>query len=203
MRLLIPALMLIVLTVVPAAATGEIPQVIVKGLPFALAGPLPAIDTPAPVFIARDRELSPWTFAPADGKIRLLITVPSLDSAICNLEVKKFFKQTTDLSDSLEVIVISMDLPHAQRRWCVENQAKRLLTLSDHVTGDFGSRYGVLIPTIRLLARAIFVLDGQGIIRYRELVPELGQEPDYDSAMRSVRNLLGLPLDAQSQEEKK
>lgn len=193
MRILISVFVLTLILPLAVLAADAIPQVTMKGMPFALAGPLPAMDSPAPVFVARDRELSPWTFAPGDGKIRLLVSVPSLDTPVCNLEVKKFFEQTSTLGDSLEVIVLSMDLPFAQQRWCVANECKQLLTLSDHAAGDFGGKYGVLIPTLRLLARAVFVLDDQGIIRYQELVPELSQEPDYAAALSSIHTLLGLP----------
>jgi thiol peroxidase len=83
-----------------------------------------------------------------------------------------------------------MDLPFAQKRWCGSAGIKNVKTLSDHRSASFGKAYGVLIEELRLLARAIFIIDKQGIIRYKQIVPEIANEPDYDDCLNSVRQLI-------------
>ncbi len=88
------------------------------------------------------------------------------------------------------ILTISMDLPFAQKRWCGAAGVDRLVTLSDHRDASFGQAYGVLIKDLRLLARAVFVLDQEGTIRYLELVKEIASEPDYEAVLAAVKELV-------------
>jgi len=91
--------------------------------------------------------------------------------------------------DYVAVLTISMDLPFAQRRWCGAAGVDNLMTLSDHRDAEFGRAFGVLIKELRLLARAVFVVDAEGVIRYKQVVNELTNEPDYDSAIRAAEGV--------------
>jgi len=116
--------------------------------------------------------------------------VPSLDTATCDLETRRFNQKAASLSEDVAVLVVSMDLPFAQKRWCGIVGADRVTTLSDHREASFGTAYGLLIEETRLLARAVLVVDRASVIRYLEIVKELGSEPDYDAALAAARELL-------------
>jgi len=103
---------------------------------------------------------------------------------------RKFNEDAVALGPDVVVLAISMDLPFAQDRWCIAADVKNVYMFSDHRTASFGQAYGVLIKDLRLLARAIFVVDKSGVIRYIEIVPELASEPDYDAALEAARELL-------------
>jgi thiol peroxidase len=106
------------------------------------------------------------------------------------METRRFNNEAGTLGDDVVILTISMDLPFAQKRWCGAAGVERVQTLSDHRDASFGKAYGVLIKELRLLARAVFVLDQQGTIRYQQLVKEIAEEPDYDSVLNAVRELV-------------
>jgi thioredoxin-dependent peroxiredoxin len=124
------------------------------------------------------------------GKVCILTSVPSLDTPICDLQTRRFNEEAGKLGDQLAVLTVSMDLPFAQKRWCGAAGAGHVHTLSDHRKAAFGQAYGVLIKDLHLLARAVFVLDKQGVIRYVEVVKEVASEPDYSAALNAARQLL-------------
>jgi len=124
------------------------------------------------------------------GKVHVLISVPSLDTPVCDMETRRFNEEAGKLGEAVGVLTISMDLPFAQKRWCGAAGVSHVRTLSDHRAAAFGQAYGVLIKGLRLLARAVFVLDKQGTIRYVETVKEVAGEPDYGAALNAVRKLL-------------
>jgi thiol peroxidase len=113
--------------------------------------------------------------------------VPSLDTSVCDTEVRKFNEHAASLGEDVAVLVISMDLPFAQQRWCGAAGIKNVQTLSDHRHAAFGSAYGVLIEQLRLLARAVFIVDQEGIVRYIEIVDEMTEEPDYQAALEAIK----------------
>ncbi len=160
------------------------------GNPLALAGELPAVGSQLAAFTLVNNSLKPVTLADYAGKIKVLVTVPSLDTPVCDLEVRRFNQEATALSSQVAILVVSMDLPFAQARWCGAAGITRVQTLSDYQTAGFGESYGILIKGLRLLARSIIVADAAGIIRHVELVPELSQEPDYAAALSAVRSLI-------------
>ncbi|MDD4957123.1 MAG: thiol peroxidase [Candidatus Omnitrophica bacterium] len=161
----------------------------VKGAPVTLAGQELKTGERAPSFrvVSNDLTSSVIEFS---GGITVIASVPSLDTPVCDLEIKRFHKEALALSDSVRVIFISMDLPFAQKRFCDDFQIKRVSTYSDHRDADFGVKYGVLINELRLLSRAVFVVDDAGSIGYVEYVPELTSHPDYDSAISAVKSAL-------------
>lgn len=159
----------------------------IKGNPMALAGTQPGVGDPAPDFEAVNNDMSPFRLSEIKGKVLVICSVGSLDTSVCDTEVRKFNEQATSLGDDVEVLVISMDLPYAQKRWCGAAGVKNVQTLSDHNKAQFGNAYGVLIKELRILARAVFVVDKKGMIRYIEIVDELSHEPDYEAALSAVR----------------
>jgi thiol peroxidase len=112
-----------------------------------------------------------------------------LDTEVCSIETRRFNQEAAGLGGDVVIVTVSMDLPFAQKRWCGAAGVDRVVTLSDHRDASFGMAYGVLIKEVRLLARAVFVVDRAGVVRYVQLVPELGREPDYEAALAAVRAL--------------
>ena len=162
-------------------------KVTFQGNPLTLTGNQPTAGQAAPDFEVLDNDLSGVKLSEFQGKTCVIITVPSLDTPVCDTEVRKFNEQATSLGDDVVVLVISMDLPFAQQRWCGAAGVKNVQTLSDHNQAQFGVAYGVLIKELRLLARAVFVVDKEGVIRYIEVVDELTNEPDYEAALKAVK----------------
>ncbi len=158
-----------------------------KGNPLNLAGSLPKVGDIAPDFEVLGNDLSAVKLSDVKGKTLVICSVPSLDTPVCDTEVRKFNEHAASLGDDVSVLVISMDLPFAQRRWCGAAGVKNVRTLSDHRDAKFGNAYGVLIKELRLLARAVFVVDKAGRIRYIQVVGELSNEPDYEAALKALK----------------
>lgn len=159
------------------------------GNPLTLRGSDVTTGEDAPAFTALDGELKEVGLADFAGKTCVILSVPSLDTPVCDTEVRRFNAAAGDLGADVAVIVVSMDLPFAQQRWCGAAGAGHVTVLSDHRDADFGANYGVLIAELRLLARAVFVVDSAGVLRYRQIVGEISEEPDYDAALKAVQSL--------------
>lgn len=156
-----------------------------KGNPVTLVGSGLSVGQDAPDFSLQDTGLNEVTLASSAGKTRIIATVPSLDTPVCHAETKRFNDEVKKLSN-VEVLVVSMDLPFAQKRWCGAEGVENVKTLSAHRCTKFGEDYGVLIqggPLDRCLCRAIFVVDGQGKIKHVEYVKEITEHPNYDAAL--------------------
>ena len=164
--------------------------VTMKGNPITLMGTELQVGDKAPDFVAIDNDLNPVSFDSFRGKVCIVSSVPSLDTPVCDMETRRFNDEAGRLADDVEILTISMDLPFAQKRWCGAAGVDRVQTLSDHRDAAFGQAYGVLIKGFRLLARAVFVVDKEGTIRYIELVKEIASEPDYDSVLTAVKELV-------------
>src|SRR4030066_583116 len=149
-----------------------------KGNPLTLVGNEVKVGDLAPDFVALDNNLSPVLLSSFKGKVLVLSSVPSLDTPVCDLETRRFNEEASGLGSNVAILTISMDLPFAQKRWCGSAGVDKVVTLSDHRDASFGTSYGVLIKELRLLARAVFVLDRSGVIQYVEIVKELTQEPN-------------------------
>jgi thiol peroxidase len=106
------------------------------------------------------------------------------------METRRFNSEATKLSDDVVILTVSVDLPFAQKRWCGAAGVDRVITLSDHREAALGRAYGLLIKELRLLARAVLVLDRDGIVSHRQLVKEVGNEPDYEAALAAAKNLV-------------
>jgi thiol peroxidase len=134
--------------------------------------------------------MKPVSLSSYRGKVVILATVPSLDTPVCDMETRRFNSEATKLSDDVVILTVSMDLPFAQKRWCGTAGVDRVITLSDHRETALGRAYGLLIKELRLLARAVLVLDRDGIVRHRQLVKEVGDEPDYAAALAVAKSLI-------------
>lgn len=155
-----------------------------------LEGELPVVNAPAPNFTLAATDLSERKLKDYAGNVLLLATVPSLDTPVCDLEARHFNGEASKLSDNLKIIVVSCDLPFAQHRWCGTAGVKNIETLSDYREHDFGKHYGVLIKELKLLTRAIFIIDKNGILSYCQLVPEITNQPDYEPVMEALKKTL-------------
>jgi thiol peroxidase len=124
------------------------------------------------------------------GKVRVIASVPSLDTNVCATETRRFNEDATALSADVVVIVISTDLPFAQKRWCGAEGIERVITASDHYDVNFGASYGVLVKERRYLRRAVWVVDRNNQVVYSEYMPDLGNEPDYAAVLAAAKAAL-------------
>ena len=161
-----------------------------KGNPLTLIGPEIKVGQTAPDFTALAGDLSPVTLASSKGKTRLIIAVPSLDTPVCDAETRRFNEEAAKMP-GVEVLVISMDLPFAQGRFCQTAGIKNLKTLSDHRDASFGKAYGALIKELRLDARAVFVVDANDKVQYVEYVKDVASHPNYESALSALKAKAG------------
>jgi len=161
-----------------------------KGNPLTLAGHALSIGNKAPDFEVTGNDMKPVKFSSFSGKVCIISSVPSLDTPVCDMETRRFNREAAGLGPDVVILTISMDLPFAQKRWCGAAGVDRVITLSDHRTAAFGTAYGVLIKELRLLARAVFVADKKGLIRYIQIVKEIAEEPDYSGAINAVKKLV-------------
>ena len=165
-------------------------KVTFQGSPVDLSGPELKVGDHAPEsFTLTANDLSPVPGSALAGKPRILVTAPSLDTPVCDLEGRRFNKEAAAIP-GLEVYVISMDLPFAQKRWCGAAGVDRVKTLSDYNARSFGLAYGVLWAGPQLLARAVFVVDRDDHVRHVEYVREITTEPDYAAALAVARALV-------------
>ncbi len=165
-------------------------QIYLKGNSLTLVGEPPKEGDRAPEFRAVGQELQPLSLSDIKEEVVVLLSVPSLDTPVCDLEGRRFNNEAKELGASVKVVVISMDLPFAQKRWCGANGIENILVVSDYKEREFGEKYGVLIKEIGLLARAVFVLDKDRVVRYSELVSEITNEPDYNRALENIKKLI-------------
>jgi len=161
-----------------------------KGNPMTLLGPGLTVGEQAPDFSVVDTSLTPVTLSTYAGKIKVIISVPSLDTPICDMETHRFNKEAASLPEKVVVLTVSLDLPFAQKRWCGAAGIDRVTTLSDYQERSFALSYGVLIKELKLLARSLFVIDENDTIRYIQHVPEVTTEPDYAAVLTAVKGLL-------------
>jgi len=165
--------------------------VTLHGNPLPVVGPLPTVGQPAPDCVLIDPELNDVRLSDVTSdRVAVIASVPSLDTPVCDTETRRFNREATGLDENVVLVAVSMDLPFAQARWRGAAGVDRVRVLSDHRDAAFGRAFGVLIPPLRLLARAVFVVDSRGVIRHAQLVPEIAHEPDYDVVLETVRALV-------------
>jgi len=160
-----------------------------QGNPLTLVGNQVKVGDTAPDVEVLANDLTPVRLSGFRGKVCVICSVPSLDTPVCDTQTRKFNERAASLGDDVVVLTVSMDLPFAQQRWCGLANVENVQTLSDHRTADFGNAFGVLIKELRLLARAVFVVDTDGIIRYTQIIDELTDEPDYEAALKAVKEI--------------
>jgi thiol peroxidase len=161
-----------------------------KGSELTLQGNDIEVGDKAPDFEVLDNNLSTVKLSDYTGKVVIISSLPSLDTPVCDIQTRKFNEEAAKLSADAVVLTISMDLPFAQKRWCGAAGVDNVRTLSDHRDASFAKAFGVLIKELRLLARAVFVVDAAGTVRYARIVDELTHEPDYEAALDAARALL-------------
>jgi thioredoxin-dependent peroxiredoxin len=157
-----------------------------KGKPLTLVGREVKAGDQAPDFEVLANDLSPFKLSSLQGKVVIISSVPSLGTPACDIETRRFNEEAAKLGPEVAVLTISMDLPFAQKRWCGAAGVERVTTYSDHREASFGLAYGVLIKELRLLARAVLVVDKAGVVRYLQVVKELANEPNYDEVIKVV-----------------
>ena len=160
-----------------------------KGNPATLLGPDIKVGDAAPDFLVVDNTLQPVTLASNLGKVQIITVVPSIDTPVCDTMTRKFNEKAAQLPESVVVLTVSLDLPFAQKRWCGNAGIEKIKTVSDYQERSFGLNYGLLLKELKLLARAVYVIDKSGKVAYREIVKEVTTEPDYDAALAAAMKL--------------
>lgn len=156
-----------------------------------VVGPDMEVGQKAPEFIVHTQSWIDFSaLAETQGKARILAAVSSLDTAVCERETRKFNEAAAALSDEIAILVISTDLPYAQKRWCGGAGVEQVIVLSDHKIVDFGTKYGCLLKDQRVLRRAVFVVDRNDRLVYAAYTPTLGQEPDYAAVLAAAKAAL-------------
>ncbi len=158
--------------------------------PKTLVGPELKVGDKAPAFVVLGQDLKDVDSATLAGKPMLISVIPSVDTGVCDLQTKRFNEEAGRMGDKITLLTVSADLPFALRRYCGANEIKNLLVVSDHRTMSFGAAYGTYIKEVRLESRAVFVVDGAGVIRHAEYVPTAGQHPNYDAALAVLAKLV-------------
>ncbi|MFE4520788.1 thiol peroxidase [Cytobacillus firmus] len=157
-----------------------------KGNPVTLLGNEVRVGDKAPEFKVLANDLSEVTLADSKGQVRLISVVPSIDTGVCDAQTRRFNEEASKL-DNVKILTVSVDLPFAQKRWCAAAGIENVQTVSDHRNLSFGKAYGVAIQELRLLARAVFVVDSNDIVTYAEYVSEATDHPNYESAVEAAK----------------
>lgn len=157
-----------------------------KGNSVTLLGQEVKVGDQAPSFTVLANDLSPVTLEDSKGTVRLISVVPSLDTGVCDQQTRRFNEEAANL-DGVTILTVSVDLPFAQKRWCGAAGIDRVQTVSDHRELSFGEAYGVAIKELRLLARAVFVVDKNDKVVYAEYVPEVTDHPNYEAALEAAK----------------
>ncbi|UCD64806.1 MAG: thiol peroxidase [Candidatus Zixiibacteriota bacterium] len=163
----------------------------IKGKPLTLLGRELKVGDRAPEFTLLDNSLSAVKLSDSRGKARLLSVVPSLDMDVCSIQTRTFNNKAAELSERAAFYTISADLPYAQSRFTRAHKIDRVQTLSDYRDNSFGNEYGLLIKELRLLARAVLVVDKDDRITHLQIVPDVATEPNYTAALKALKEAVG------------
>ncbi len=144
----------------------------------------------APAFTVIGNDWSTVRFESLGGKPTLISSILSVNTGVCDAEIRRFNQEAGKLGEAARFFTISTDLPCSQAIWCGNAGVQNVKTYADHLDTSFGLAYGTLVKEIRVLSRAIFVVDRNGIVQHVEYVPEIGQHPDYDKAMAAINKLI-------------
>ncbi len=157
-----------------------------KGDKLSLEGPALKEGTPMPTFTLTAQDMSDLSSESLKGSALLISVVPSLDTPVCNVQTKHFNDEASKFGSAARLLTVSLDLPFAQKRWCGAEGVTHSITGSDFKHRSFGTTFGCFIKEWGLLGRAIFVVNGKGIITYCEYVAELSTEPNYEEALKAL-----------------
>lgn len=152
-----------------------------------LVGPELKVGDKAPAFTAVANDLSTVDSAAYAGKIRIISSVPSLDTGVCDAQTRRFNQEAANLGENVVILTLSMDLPFAQKRWCGAAGVDQVVTLSDYRDASFSQAFGTYVKEWRLCSRAVFVVDAQDEIVYAEYVPTAGEHPNYEAVLAAAR----------------
>lgn len=169
------------------ALTNE--KITFKGEPLPVSGRVVQVGDTLPDFVLTGTDMGDVKADSFHGKILIISVVPSLDTPVCAVQTKRFNQEAANLSDDVVILTVSRDLPFAQKRWCGVEGVERLVCASDFKYRTFGQAFGVELDSWGLLARALFVADPNGRVVYADYVSEISEEPDYESALKAVREL--------------
>lgn len=160
-----------------------------KGSPVQLLGKIPEVGSYAPGFVVVGQDLKEYTINDFADKIKIISSVPSLDTPVCSNETKKIDDMMKKFSAEYVFITVSMDLPFASKRWCGANGVEKVVTLSDYKFKSFGINWGVYVVELGLLARCVFIVDKSNIVRYLQPVEEIASEPDYFAIEKALKEV--------------
>jgi thioredoxin-dependent peroxiredoxin len=161
--------------------------VTMRGNPLTLVGPELKVGAAAPAFTLIGAGMKPVSLADYKGKVKIISTIPSVDTPVCDAETRRFNEEAAKLPPDVVVLTVSMDLPFAQARWCGAAGVDKVTTLSDYRGAHFGETYGVLIKELFLLARVVFVVDKNDKIVHVEYVKEVANQPNFESTLEAAR----------------
>ena len=161
--------------------------VTMRGNPVTLVGPEIKPGQKAPQFKAVGKTLAPASLDQFKGKVKIIASVPSLDTPVCDAETRRFNEEASKLPGDVQVLTVSMDLPFAQTRWCGAAGVDKVTTISDFQTHDFGEKYGTLMKETGLLCRAVFVVDKNDNVVHAEYVKEVASQPNFEAALEAAK----------------
>lgn len=164
-----------------------------QGNPLTLVGRSLELGVSAPNFRAVTNDLKDICLNDFKDKVKIITSFPSLDTPVCDLQVKEFNKQAANFSEEVVIVGISKDLPFAQSRFCEANNIKQVITVSDYKYSSFGINYGLLIKELNLLARSVLIVDKSDIVRYIQVVDEITEQPDYEGVLSALEGVLKEP----------
>lgn len=145
----------------------------------------------APTFTAQAQD---WSLidvlTETSHKVKIIAALPSLSTSVCDRETRRFNEEASSLGDDIAIIMISTDLPFTQKNWCGAAGIDRVMVVSDHLTAEFGQKYGCLVKEARILRRSVFVVDRANVVRYVAYMPALGIEPEYAEVLDAAKNAL-------------
>jgi thiol peroxidase len=162
-------------------------KITMKGNPLKVEGHCVEEGVPAPSFKLTAPDMSDVTNTTFAGKVLVLVAIPSIDTPVCAIETKRFNQEAASLSKDVVIASVSRDLPFALKRWCAAEGVDRVVTLSDYKYRSFGKEFGVDLPDLGLLARALFVVDKAGKVVHVDYVTEVAEEPDYEAALAAIK----------------
>ena len=162
-----------------------------KGGPLTLVGDEVKVGAPAPDFTLTGDGMQDIRKADLLGKPTIISVVPSLDTPVCQVQTKTFNTRLAAFGDRINAVTVSLDLPFAMNRFCGAEEIKSMRSGSDYMDRSFGTSFGVLIDELKILARAVFVLDAAGVVRHAEVVKEVADQPNYDAAIAALEKLAG------------
>ncbi len=162
-----------------------------KGQDVTVVGADLKVGKPAPEFTVQTLDWALFKgLADTRGKVRIITALPSLDTEVCDRETRRFNQEAASLGSEIVILAISTDLPFAQKRWCGAAGVDQVIVLSDHLSADFGIQYGCLLKEVRILRRAAFVVNRDGVVVYAAYMPALGEEPSYPDVLAAARAAL-------------